>query len=158
MRETSVEHLEHAFRGPRDDRPRPPDHDRPLHELGVLQEKLDHLLPGRVVLGLQPELVEALVLADEVTGRAGEQREEAVERRTIQRLLQVLDDVARDAALAQDVQRAARLPSAGVVVDGHAIHVPDLARKAVLRNAVRRVLGLDERSTLCDASCPCVAS
>jgi len=59
-----------------------------------------------------------LVLAHQIRGRVGEQIEEALEVGAVQRILEVLDDVELDAALAQDVQRAARLTSAGVVVDG----------------------------------------
>jgi len=88
----------------------------------VLEQERDHLLARHVVRLPQPELLEPLVLPDEVAGRSGEKLQEALERPAVGRGLQVLDDVARDAALAQDVQRAARLPSAGVVVDGHAFH------------------------------------
>jgi len=88
----------------------------------VLEQERDDLLARHVVRLPQAQLLEPLVLPDEVPGRPGEELQEALERRPVRRGLQVLDDVARDAALAQDVQRAARLPSAGVVVDRHAFH------------------------------------
>ena len=38
-------------------------------------------------------------------------------------MVQVFDDVELDAALAQDLQYAARLSSAGGVVDGQSVHL-----------------------------------
>jgi hypothetical protein len=68
-----------------------------------------------------------LVLADQVGGRIGEQVEEALQIGPGQRGLEILDDVELDAALAQDVQRAARLASAGVVIDGDLRHGRSIA-------------------------------
>jgi len=88
----------------------------------VREQQLDDGVSGLVIRGIEAELGEALVLADEGRWRVGEQCEEAGERGPIERLLQVLDDVELDAALAQDVQRATRFPSAGVVIDEHGSH------------------------------------
>ena len=98
------------------------DHHRPLHQLRVLEQEVDHLLARRVVGRVQAELGEALVLPDQVAGRPGQEPQESFERGPIERLLQVLDDVELDAALAQDVDCAARLPSTRVVVDEDPFH------------------------------------
>jgi len=103
-----------------------------LHQLRVLQQHVDNCLARRVVGFVQSELGEALVLPDQVAGRPGEEPQEPFERWPIEGLLQVLDDVELDAALAQDVQRAARLASTGVVIDG------DLRHRLVLRSASPR--------------------
>jgi len=70
-----------------------------------------------VVLGAEPELAEALVLPHERVGCVGDRVEDALETHAIQRLLQVLDDVELDAPVAQDLLHAARLASAGIVID-----------------------------------------
>jgi hypothetical protein len=114
--------LQHPLRRPRDHGALPRDDDRPLHQLGMREEERDHLLARDVVARVEAELPEALVLPHEIGGRAGEEVEDARQGGPVGRGPEVLDDVARDAALAQDVQRAARLPSAGVVVDGHTRH------------------------------------
>ena len=103
------------------------DDDGAFHELRVFEQERAHLVAGDVVGRVEAELAEAFVLADEIGGRAGEQGEYVRQGGAIEWRLQVLDDVARDVALAQDVQRAARLPSAGVVVDRHAFHRLSLA-------------------------------
>ena len=86
------------------------------------EEEVDHRVARLVGGGVEAELGEALVLPDEGGGRTGEQVEEARVGRAIERLLQVFDDVELDAALAQDVQRAARFASARVVIDQHGSH------------------------------------
>jgi hypothetical protein len=88
----------------------------------VLEQQVHDLLASGVVGRLQAELGEALVLPDQVAGGAGEEPQEPFEGGPVEGLLQVLDDVELDAALAQDVDCAARFPSAGVVVDEHALH------------------------------------
>ena len=68
----------------------------------------DHLLARRAVRGVEAELGEALVLADELRRRIGEHREKARELLLGRRLLQVLDDVVGHAAVDQDLEGAAR--------------------------------------------------
>jgi hypothetical protein len=94
----------------------------------VLQQHFDDLLAGDVVGGIEAELLEVLVLADQVGGRIGEQVEEAAEVGARGRVLEVIDDVELDAALAQEIQRAARLASALVVVNGDSRHGRTIAR------------------------------
>jgi hypothetical protein len=98
----------------------------------VLEQDLDHRLARGVAGGIQAELLEVLVLAHQVGGRVGQEVEEAPQLGAARRLLQVVDDVELDAALAQQVQRAARLASAGVVVDddpGHARRIASGVRR-----------------------------
>ena len=88
----------------------------------MLEQEVDDLLARRVVGRVQAELGEALVLPDQVAGRPGQEPQEPFERGPIERLLQVLDDVELDAALAQNVDCAARLPSTRVVVHEDPFH------------------------------------
>ena len=94
------------------------------------EQELDHGLARGVVRSIEPELREVLVLAHQIRGRVGEQIEEALEVGAVQRILEVLDDVELDAALAQEIQRAARLASALVVVDGDSRHGWTIARQS----------------------------
>jgi hypothetical protein len=71
-----------------------------------------------------------LVLAHQIGGRVVEQVEEAAQVGSARRILQVIDDVELDAALAQEVQRAARLTSTLVVVDGDARHGARIAPRS----------------------------
>ena len=84
----------------------------------MLEQQLDDRFGGGVVLRSEPQLRKVLVLSDQLRRRIGEQVEKALQIVATERGLQILDDVELDAALAQDVQRAARLASAGIVVDG----------------------------------------
>jgi hypothetical protein len=102
-----LDQLQHTVRRPRDHRALARHDDRALHQLGMLEEKRNHLLASDVVARVEAELPEALVLPDEIGGWAGEKVEDARQGGLVRRGLEVLDDVARDAALAQDVQRAA---------------------------------------------------
>ena len=88
----------------------------------MLDEHLHDLIGRRVVARVEAELLEVLVLADQLRGLVGQEGEEAGEIVPAGRVVQVLDDVELDAALAQDLQRATRLASAGVVVDHHSVH------------------------------------
>jgi hypothetical protein len=83
-----------------------------------LDDGLTGLVPGRI----EAQCVEALVASDQVGGRAAQQVEEALVGGAVRGLLEVFDDVELDAALAQDLDRAARLASAGVVIDEHDVH------------------------------------
>jgi hypothetical protein len=118
----SAEQLFHLLRGPGDDRAVAPDDDRPLHQARVREQYLHHRLPRGVVAGVEAQLLEVLVLPDQLGGLDGEQVEEVLQILLAQRVVQELDDVELDAAFAQDVQRATRLASTGVVVDDHTVH------------------------------------
>ena len=89
-----------------------------------------------VVLGAEPELGEALVLPHERVRRVGNRIEDVFEASAIQRLLQVLDDVELDAPVAQDLLHAARLASAGVVIDEQPLHTSDMADRILPVNLV----------------------
>src|SRR5262249_21799388 len=88
------------------------------HQLGMPEEEIHHLRSRDVVLGSQPELAESLVVAHELGGRPAEKVQDALEGGPVGRMLEILDDLAVDAALAQDLERAARLPAHGMVVEG----------------------------------------
>ncbi len=110
---SNPEQLEHLLRRTGDDRATAEDAHGTLHQLRVLHQDVDYLLARSGVVLVQLEGFEVPVPADELRRRVGEQIEEALQVGSRERLLQILDDVELDAALAQDVQRAAGLASAG---------------------------------------------
>jgi hypothetical protein len=75
-----------------------------------------------VIAGVQTEILESLVLADEIPGRVVEFLDDLVQHSAVERLFDIVDDVELDAALAQDLERATRLASAGVMVDPQTVH------------------------------------
>jgi len=92
----------------------------------VFEEQAHYFFTRLVVLRIQLQRLEVLVFPDQICRGVRKQIEEVLEIVAGERGLQILDDVELDVALAQDVQRAARLPSAGVVVDEHFLHLEDL--------------------------------
>jgi hypothetical protein len=74
------------------------------------------------MIGVQSQFFEALVFPDEVSRRIFDQRENPLERRPVRRRLEILDCVELDAALAQPMQRGARVSSAGVVINHGSVH------------------------------------
>ena len=122
LRRPSVEEFEELLGRAGDSRVLAADDDGPLHELGVLEEQAHDFFAALVCVRVQLQGFEVLVLPDQLRRCIGEQIEEVLEVFTGERGLQVLDDVELDAALAQDVQRAARLASTGVVVDEDSFH------------------------------------
>ena len=104
----------------------PANHDGALHELGVLEEQRDHCFGCLVGVRIQLQGLEVLVLPDQVRRGVGQQFEEALDVGAREGVLEVVDDVELDVAFAQDVQRAARLTSAGVVVDEQSLHLASL--------------------------------
>jgi hypothetical protein len=97
-------------------------HNRTLHQLGVLEEEFDDVLSGSVVARVEAQLFEVLVLANELRRRLLEQIQEALQVLSSQRVVDVFDDVELDAALAQNLDCAAGLASARVVKDLNSLH------------------------------------
>ena len=77
------------------------EHHRTLHQLGVLQQQIDHCFARRVVGLRQAQLGEALVLAHELRRLVGNCVEDALEIGAVERVLQVLDDVELDATVVE---------------------------------------------------------
>jgi len=88
----------------------------------MLEQQRYHRLARRVVVRCEPQGLEVLVRANQRTGLIGQEIEKVLQIFTGQRVVQVLDDVELDVALAQEFQRAARLASTRVVVDEHFRH------------------------------------
>src|SRR5579875_371898 len=88
----------------------------------MLQQQRDHRLAIDIILGPEPELRKAFVLAHQFGRRRFEHREDSLQRLAIERMLEILDGVELDAALAQNLMSAARLPSAWVMVNDDALH------------------------------------
>lgn len=88
----------------------------------MLEQERDDLLRGGVVLGLELQFLETLILADQVGRRTFDYRKDFFQRRAIGRGLEILDQVELDLALAQTLQRAARVASAGIVVQNDSFH------------------------------------
>ena len=95
---------------------------RSLHKHRVLQQQVDNGFAGDVVRRLQAKVGELPVLADQFGRCIREQVKEVLEVGAGRRLLEVLDDVELDVPLAQNVQRAAAVASAGVEVDAKLFH------------------------------------
>ena len=107
VRRPSLQEFQDLLRGARDHRLLPPDDDRALHELGVLEEQRDHRFGRLVGVCIQLQGLEVLVLSDELRRGAREQFEKALDIGSRKGVFEVVDDVELDVALAQDVQRAA---------------------------------------------------
>lgn len=75
-----------------------------------------------VLILIKPELFETFILAHEVRWRIRQESKNSLEVLSAQGILQVFDNVELDAALTQNVERSARLPSARVVVDQESFH------------------------------------
>ena len=103
-------------------RPVTADDYRSLHQHRVLQQQADNRVAGDIVRRLQAKVGELPVLADQVGWCIREQVKELLEVGAGRRLLEVLDDVELDVPLAQNVQRAAAVASAGVEVDAKLFH------------------------------------
>ena len=113
----------------------PPEHHRALHELGVLEEQRDDLLPGLVVAGVETELAEPLVLAHQRRRRVGDGIDDPLEVGARRVGFEVLDHLDVDAPLTEDLERAARLAAHRVVVH------PIDCRPSCARGYRRRLLG-----------------
>jgi hypothetical protein len=70
------------------------------------QERDDRLLVG-VVIGIQAELLEALILADQVGNRAVEHADHFFELIAGRMIFQIVDEVELDLAGAKKIKRAA---------------------------------------------------
>jgi len=82
----------------------------------------DDLRSGRVVVGAQSQLLKTLVFTDQLGRRIFDQRKNLLERLLFGRRLEIFDCVELDAALAQPLQRSARVSSAGVVINCGSVH------------------------------------
>jgi hypothetical protein len=102
----------------------------------VGEQEPDDRVALHVVLGAEPELGEALVLSHERVRCIGDRFEDALQTGAIERLLQVLDDVELDAPVAQNLLHAARLASAGIVVDEQPFHISDMTDRILTVNIV----------------------
>ena len=76
--------------------------DRALHQDRIFEKQVDDRVGSLEILEVQSELLEVLVSTDEFRGRVGEQICDSLERRPVERLLQVFDDIELDVALAQN--------------------------------------------------------
>ena len=83
------------------------DDDWPLHERGLSQKELHHRFGACVVGRVEAELLEPLVFADQLPRSLRQETQDSPQSRAIRRIFEILDDIELDAALAQDLQRAA---------------------------------------------------
>jgi len=82
----------------------------------MFEQQRDHCIARRISVGLQSEFSEALVLAHQLGNRPLEARGDLFERRTRRRMFQIFYSVELDTAALEQFKRAARVPSAGVVI------------------------------------------
>ncbi len=73
----------------------------------MLEQQVDHRVCVSIVGGIESEFLEILVLADQVGRLIREQARDPLQCAAVERLLDEVDDVELDVALAQDLQRAA---------------------------------------------------
>ena len=127
LRFGSVDQIEHFFRGTRDHRTIAPHDDGTLHESGMFDQQVHHVVPVGVGIRIESERLEILVLADEICRRIRNHVEEALEILPCQRVVQVLNDFEVRSAFFQGCDRAPRLSSARVVIDPNLRHALLLA-------------------------------
>jgi len=131
----SVQELEHLLGRARDDGTLSPEDHGPLHELGVLEQELDHGL-ARLVVGCgEAELLEPPVLTHEITGRIADGVDDALEVRPAGWCAEVLDDVVLHAPVGEDVERPTRLAATRVVVHEDSFHDPKGTLGVTVRSA-----------------------
>ena len=88
----------------------------------MLQQQIHDGLFGREVTGVQPELLEVLVLADQSRRIVWDQIDDLPELGLVQRGFEVFNDIELDVSLAQDLQRAAGFASSRVVIKKNRVH------------------------------------
>ncbi len=132
------EEFERSFSGAADQRTVSDHKNRALHQDRVFERQVDDRVGGLVVLSVESQFPEVLVLTDELRWRIGELTHDLLERRPIEGFLQIFDDIELDVALAQNLQRAARLASARVVVQQATRHGQTSAEQNSLFSAARR--------------------
>jgi hypothetical protein len=108
--------------GPRNYRATAPYDYRPLHQLRVAQQEIDHRLFRDVVARLEPEFIEALVLPDHLGNGDVKHRENPLEGVPRRGSFQVFDSVELDTAPFQDFKGGARMASAGIMIERHFTH------------------------------------
>src|SRR2546426_3698281 len=133
----SVEKLEHRLARTADQRAVTAEDDRSLHQLRVLEEHLDHRFSRLVRAFVEAELSEPFVLPDEVGRLIRDRVEDAFQIGSGRRLLQVLDHVELDAALAQQLDCAARLTSPRVEVHQQSFHPAEASVTTSVEGAMR---------------------
>ncbi len=129
------EQRRHPLRRPRNHGLVALDHDRTLHEFGMLEQERDHRLRRRAVLGRELQFLEPPVPAHQLRGWRVEDRDNPLERRAMQRSFEILDGVELDTLRAQQLQRTARISSARVVIQDDLVHgatPTDFSRRAAL--------------------------
>jgi hypothetical protein len=88
----------------------------------MLEQQINHRLAGHIMARVETQGLKIFVLAHQVCGRIGEHIHDPFKACSIERCFQVFDNVELDAALAQNIERSTRLPSAGVVIDLESFH------------------------------------
>jgi hypothetical protein len=133
----TVQNLEDAFRWPANHSTITHNRDGALHQLGMSEKELDHLVLGRVAVIVEPEFGKVTVVSDHVGDRVRQLGHDASKRGLIERILQVLDDGELDFAFFEQGDRPAGLASTRVEVQrhmfvGHLRNLPLLARPFTL--------------------------
>ncbi len=87
----------------------------------MFQQQADQRIGGVVVVDVPVQLAEGAWM-DQIPWFTGQQLQKSAQLRLGGGRLDIFDDVELDATVAQDFQRAVRLASTRVVVDGHLFH------------------------------------
>ncbi len=88
----------------------------------MLQQERDDRLVVGVVSGIQAELLETFVLADQVGDGAVEQVDDFLEPLASRMILEIFDDVELDIARPKYLERTSRVASSGIVKEGYSFH------------------------------------
>jgi len=88
----------------------------------MLEQQVDHRLAGHIVIGIEAQRLKIFVLPHQIRRGIRKQIHDPLKACPVQRGFQILDHVELDAALTQNLERSARLPSARVVVNLESFH------------------------------------
>ena len=136
--------LEKLFRRTTENDSVPGQRDRPLDQTGVLRHRRNQLSAVKGGIGQTELLVLFLLAPHEIAGLHVKSFENRVQLGCGRRILQVLDDLGLDAALAEQADRLPRLTSARVVPDDDG-HVPVLLGGHHIPPPIR-IQGADQRA------------
>lgn len=117
----SVQDLVHLLRGTGDNGSITTNADGSVHDFGMFQQQADQRIGGVVVVDVPVQLAEGAWM-DQIPWFTGQQFQKSAQLRLGGGRLDIFDDVELDATVAKDFQRAVRLASTRVVVDGHLFH------------------------------------
>jgi len=89
----------------------------------MLQQEIDYGFHGGVAVGLELHVIEPLVPAHQLRRRRIQYRDYPLQLAAGGRSFEIFDRVELDTAPLEQFKAGARKASAGVVIQGHAVHI-----------------------------------